>query len=264
LPGAAGGVISAGSSNEKKQSSVFSNFGRTVDILAPGENILGRYGGRVFSLNGTSFSAPIVVGVVSLMLDANHSLSWKQAEYILKQTSTPVSCSEYCPSHQEQAMHNLCRNYCCQNDQQICTKGIVNAKNAVVKAKAGIPDLALVDIDDYYIALSDDNNFTARALVKNWGKKGGVVRMKALDRNIKIVPSTFAIASMDSRGAPGSKEIAIHYDAIVDSPVISSFILEIANLDNPKNFHDQIEAIVEIVPDVNTKRVKRLLDLPIN
>jgi surface antigen len=60
-------VISVGSTNEQLQQSSFSSYGPGVDILAPGEKILttGLDDGYRY-VNGTSYSAPIVSGILTM------------------------------------------------------------------------------------------------------------------------------------------------------------------------------------------------------
>lgn len=263
LPGSAGGVISVGASNRQRTSAYFSNFGRSIDVLAPGENILGLKHNKPRSLNGTSFSAPIVAGVASLMLAANPLLSWKHIEYILQATATPLSCTDYCPSAMGAEAQKKCQQYCCEEEKVICAAGIVDAAKAVKMASAGLPNLALIDVDDYYIAMSDDSDLMSKVLVKNWGTKSAFVRMKKTNRYLKILPESFEVAPVDKNGIPGLKEVTLFYDTVPKKPVVTSLILEAANLDQPDQFHDQIEAIVEIVPDpklnIRAKKFRALL-----
>ena len=46
------------------------------------------------SLNGTSFSAPIVSGAIALILEANPNLNWRQVKYILAQTAKKIDDDE--------------------------------------------------------------------------------------------------------------------------------------------------------------------------
>ncbi|MCA9508893.1 MAG: S8 family serine peptidase, partial [Myxococcales bacterium] len=247
LPGAAGGVISVGSSNENRRASSFNNFGTTVDVLAPGENIFGMHDEQAFSYNGTSFAAPIVSGIVSLMLSVNPELSWKHVEYILKTTASPLSCDDYCQSDQKKS-HAKCMNLCCQNDHLVCGAGIVDAKKAVAMAQKGIPKTALIDFDDYYLPLSFMDDLKMKVLVKNWGGVPALVRMKKTDPHLKIYPKQFSLPPYKD-GIPGSKEITVHYDNKSQKSLVVNLILEAASKNNPGQYKDQIEAIVEIVPD---------------
>jgi len=74
-------VVGIASTTNWDSRSSFSNYGATdVWIAAPGENIVSTFpGGTYGSASGTSFSAPIVAGTVSLMLSAKSSLNQSQA-----------------------------------------------------------------------------------------------------------------------------------------------------------------------------------------
>ena len=67
-------VVGIASTTNWDSKSNFSNYGSTdVWIAAPGENIISTFpGGTYGSASGTSFSAPIVAGTVSLMLSAKN------------------------------------------------------------------------------------------------------------------------------------------------------------------------------------------------
>ena len=79
----------------------FSNPGSNILVAASGSNILAssrqltNSNGSVFgsdyeTLKGTSFAAPIVSGVISLMLEANPGLGWRDVQEILAYSATKV------------------------------------------------------------------------------------------------------------------------------------------------------------------------------
>jgi subtilisin family serine protease len=71
-PGHVEDVITVGSYNEKNELSEFSNFGRSVNMLAPGENIHVLMDKTNIGLvSGTSFAAAHVVGAVCIHLMSN-------------------------------------------------------------------------------------------------------------------------------------------------------------------------------------------------
>lgn len=261
LPGASGGVISVGSSNKLRQSSWFSNYGKSIDVLAPGEEIIGIKNNRPISLNGTSFSSPLVAGVASLMLAVNPLLSWKHVEFFLKSTADPISCDAYCPVTMNPKELAHCRSYCCEGTKAVCASGIINAQKAVELSQYGFPKRVLVDVDDYYIALSNDNNLTSKIVIKNWGARRGVVRLRRTDQKLSMTPALLSIAPIDQNGIPGLSVAHIRYESMPDGPVVLSLILEAADADVPAKFHDQIEAIVEIVPDDPKIKKRKLNEL---
>ncbi len=94
-PAALNHVISVASTNSTDRRSGFSTFNSTVDISAPGSQIrtTSHSTGLVptyILTDGTSFSSPIVAGVVGLMISANPCLSPDDIEAILKNTAKNI------------------------------------------------------------------------------------------------------------------------------------------------------------------------------
>ncbi|NWJ44822.1 MAG: S8 family serine peptidase [Chloroflexi bacterium] len=114
-PAAYDGVIAVAATDENNNAAKFSSFGSWVSVAAPGTNILttninwpgtafnkgnpyltddafghNRDSGDYTVVNGTSFSAPIVAGVISLMLEVNPNLSAEQVKSILQGTATDI------------------------------------------------------------------------------------------------------------------------------------------------------------------------------
>lgn len=80
----------------------FSNPGASILISAPGSNINSTsrellsdngstFGSQYASSQGTSFAAPIISGVVALMLEANSALGYRDIQTILAMTATKVN-----------------------------------------------------------------------------------------------------------------------------------------------------------------------------
>jgi serine protease len=82
MPANCKNVISVASVGPEGEKSIYSNYGETVDIAAPGQQIYSTYNMGVTtptadtytSMSGTSMAAPHVAGVASLMLAANPNL----------------------------------------------------------------------------------------------------------------------------------------------------------------------------------------------
>jgi thermitase len=82
-------IVSATDSNDVRAS--WSSFGNYVDVAAPGVSILTTTNSGGYSYaSGTSFSSPIVAGVVAAMLSANPNLSNTQVDQILKSTAVDL------------------------------------------------------------------------------------------------------------------------------------------------------------------------------
>lgn len=119
-PSAFDEVISVGATDEFDNRASFSSYGETVDIYAPGSNILttsilgrgeSQYGSNYAHISGTSFSAPIVSAVSALLISLNKNLSNEEVKGIL------VSSTDYI-SGQSSWNHNY-------------SSGRVNALNAL-------------------------------------------------------------------------------------------------------------------------------------
>lgn len=239
LPGSAFGVISVGASTKEKKRALFSNYGHTVDILAPGENIIGLNKNKPIILNGTSFAAPIVSGIVTLMLNINPNLSYRQAEYILKKTATPMTCDSYC--HDD----NMCKRACCNNDVATCSSGIINPYQALMMTKNGIPLIPLVDLEDYYLPLSDDNLYQGQAVILNWGKKTANVSIKS-DSILRITPNNISVPGLSDENHPGRAVVNIVYPKKPKERLIIKLILTVKDHSTD---NQGLVAVIEIVPD---------------
>lgn len=95
-PGDAFNVVTVGSVSDNHFLSSFSSEGPTTDgrmkpdVCAPGESITGPYSqndGQWFTGDGTSASAPLVGGIIAMMIQANPHLTPAQAKQILHETS---------------------------------------------------------------------------------------------------------------------------------------------------------------------------------
>ena len=98
-------IISVGATDFDDRIADFSSFGKYVDFSAPGVaiyttcvcssvmgNLTGNYYSTVYyiSASGTSFSSPMVSGLVGLIMSANPNLTPSQVYDILKQSSTDL------------------------------------------------------------------------------------------------------------------------------------------------------------------------------
>lgn len=115
-PANCGGSIVVGATDQNGKRSDFSNYGKIVDVSAPGSNIMSTVdlgttvstGAGYTEYDGTSMAAPQVAGVIALMKSVDPSLNAERAKQILKQSSKPLTC-----------------------DVNGCGSGIVNAASAL-------------------------------------------------------------------------------------------------------------------------------------
>jgi serine protease len=135
-PASCNNVITVAATGHTGSRAYYSNYGASVEIAAPGgDALLGKtilstlnsgtttpvaspQGDTYASYQGTSMATPHVVGVVSLMLSVNPSLTPSQVVSILQATATPFPAGSSCTA-------------------STCGAGIVNAAAAVAQANGG-------------------------------------------------------------------------------------------------------------------------------
>ena len=92
FPASFEGVISVGSTNEKNKLSSYSNYGPSVDVVAPGEDVYStvydaQKGTTFVKASGTSMASPVVAGIASLLKSKYPNLKPYEIEAILEMTS---------------------------------------------------------------------------------------------------------------------------------------------------------------------------------
>lgn len=71
-------IISVGAINNVGQFEMYSNYGKEVDVAAPGTNILSTIPGNGYTFGtGTSFAAPFVTGIAALVKSRDCSIDFK-------------------------------------------------------------------------------------------------------------------------------------------------------------------------------------------
>ena len=92
-------IIAVGSVAQDGLRARYSDGGASLFVTAPGGDfeyvtnhmIATAGGGCKTSGEGTSYSSPVVTGVIALMLEANPQLSWRDVQHIIVKTSTPIT-----------------------------------------------------------------------------------------------------------------------------------------------------------------------------
>jgi hypothetical protein len=115
------GVVSVGASDVRGNRARFSNFGNSVDVFAPGDNIVAAWRGGYRYWSGTSFAAPHVAGAVALTgkipsgdLDLLRLVGNSCNEKELRQ------CKKRCERKKRGYRRKLCKRRC---TKRLCPEG---------------------------------------------------------------------------------------------------------------------------------------------
>lgn len=85
------GVISVAATDSLDRKAYFSNFGKRIDISAPGVNIISTFpGNRYAYLSGTSMASPHVAGVIAILLSQNLALTSEQVKQKIRITADKI------------------------------------------------------------------------------------------------------------------------------------------------------------------------------
>jgi thermitase len=84
-------MIAVAASNKSDQKPPWSNYGRKVDIAAPGEDIISTIPEGYRTLSGTSMATPLVAGLSAFLKAIDNNLSGAQVRSILQSTGATVA-----------------------------------------------------------------------------------------------------------------------------------------------------------------------------
>ncbi|MBU1985045.1 S8 family serine peptidase, partial [bacterium] len=132
-------VIAVGATTQTDQRASFSNYGPSVDVMAPGyyiwSTILGGGCGEWIHPHGTSYAVALVSGVAGLMLAVNPDLGPNDVKQILRSTADDIGSRGWDPQ---------------------TTNGRVNARRAVEQAAFGSSVVARITRPPMDAGLADD------------------------------------------------------------------------------------------------------------
>lgn len=113
-------IIAVGAIDNTGKRASYSNYGRTLDVVAPGTRILSTIPGNSTAfMSGTSMACPHVAGIAALILERNPGLTHKQVVDIIEKSSKKIGDVGY----------NTSKVNGSWNDKY--GYGLVNAYNAV-------------------------------------------------------------------------------------------------------------------------------------
>lgn len=85
-------IISVGATNSQGEITTFSNYGKLVDVFAPGKDIYSTLPNNAFgSMDGTSMAAPFVSGCAALLLGKSSNLTAEEIKNRIMQTTNVIS-----------------------------------------------------------------------------------------------------------------------------------------------------------------------------
>jgi serine protease len=114
------GIISVGSNNTSANKSTISNFGKNITVTAIGENVTvaGKLTNNYYTDSGTSFSAPVVTGILGLVKEKYNQVNQAEVKYLIEETATEHG-TDFSGSSDD-----------CLTDQR-CGAGVINAYNTL-------------------------------------------------------------------------------------------------------------------------------------
>jgi len=100
FPASYEGVIGVGSTNDRNELSDYSNYGPSVDVVAPGEGVYSTFydekkGSSFKEESGTSMASPVVAGIASLLKSKYPNLKPHEIEAILEMTAKDLGKKGY-------------------------------------------------------------------------------------------------------------------------------------------------------------------------
>ena len=130
-------VMAIGATNKENTRSSYSNYGQTLDCVAPGDSIYSTtLAGNYRYSSGTSFSSPQVSGVAALMFSANPLLNHTHVRSIINSSCTklPTYTYENDTIHSDGTWNNE-TGY-----------GMLNAQSAIAEAMNLLPAITITKI----------------------------------------------------------------------------------------------------------------------
>lgn len=196
FPGGTENVITVGASDSSGYKTKFSNWGSTIDTLAPGDKVELTYPNGPKIVSGTSISAAYVFGLISLLKSIDKSLNYSQIKHILKISGNQISCKQYCPKND---IYSQCNNNCCHDKTLDCGLRIVNATKAIESLLAIKTWPAMLNLEQQYLLFLRDETKHKSILLKNTGNEDAKVSAVIFNDNVEVIPKSFLLGKAGSK-----------------------------------------------------------------
>jgi thermitase len=92
-------LLTVGATDQSDALYSWSNSGKDIDVVAPGNVATTSRGGGYVTGTGTSFAAPIVAGAAALVLSANPALTGSEVQNIIKQSADDLGTTGWDPTY---------------------------------------------------------------------------------------------------------------------------------------------------------------------
>jgi hypothetical protein len=191
FPGASPYVINVAAINKDGERTAFSNWGLSVDLMAPGADLDFVFPNGEKNISGTSVSAAFVAGAVSLLKSLKKDLSFEEAQHVLTASATPMTCEEYCQNALF-AQGDPCEDFCCVDTITQCGKRTLNLA-AALRYLEKMPPLPLLKLDKTYLLYLRDESSPKEVEISNIGSVAATIVVTAFDDHIDIAPRKFVL-----------------------------------------------------------------------
>jgi hypothetical protein len=228
-------TISVGASDQSDQIAGFSNWGHTIDLVAPGVDILStRAGGGYDMVNGTSFSAPMVTAAIGLILSNNPEYSTEQIRNVLKTSADDIGLQGW-DKHTGSGRLNMKRaSQITKNTTLLVnypTSGISVASDTLPIVITSIdPDLISLDVS--YGLGDDPTDWTSLVSDHQYQVVEDTIAVFA----ISSIPDTSVIINLSLKTWSGE---TVEYHSLISIDRTNPVITDVAHI----NAFDQIESV---------------------
>ena len=203
FPGATPGVINVGALNPRGERASFSNWGPSIDILAPGDSLSFSFPSGRKQAQGTSIAAAYAAGALSLLGAIDPKLSEAQARFLLRNSARPLSCEAYCAHAEHNSAQASCFELCCKDYAYKCGTKALDIYAALKQAQTRIINSPVLALNNHYVVLLKNYANPQEINISNEGDVEAHVEAMVFDGNLEIKPKEFLLAP---RQAPSSSQ----------------------------------------------------------